>query len=833
MRAFLALLLANTASALAPGSEVTVNGVRLQALSPTLLRVEPQGPKGFEDRSTFMVVNRSHPGAPLSLLSSTKASATLQFGDFTVAIDAKGEAPGCADPMKDTDIEGAVHSPNHPAAVPVKGNGECCALCEADELCSGWVLAAGNCSLLASYGALKSSEGKEFGCASKRCGVDVAPKVTVKTKNGDVLYSSEQQPARNLLHWPAPLAQRGFALVDFPRFFVPQWAVAPVPQDVHLKDASTHGYDFTNNVNGDTYIFLLGNSVADWEASRKEFLQLTGPVPLLPDYAYGTWFTWWHSYTEEEAKSDIALWEKGSLPLDIWALDMNWRKTEHGMDHFYNNPNEKLFRNFTEWFAFLREKRLRTYFNDHPFPVASRDAGGLQTSPEETAFRWQGLSEWMAKGLTFWWFDHNWAFSIPPPFLNTSVTDGTWFGLDNAVWGSHIYYTSVAYFDEKTRKPAGDDFYGRPMTLTKFAKPDWRPGMSSLLHQESPAHHRFPVWWTGDGVNLAASVETMVDAGIHDLKPFVHSDCGGDGRGSAVGLLRWTAHCVFGSILRFHGADHRPWTYGPEVEKVIKSYLDMRYKLMPSLIAAGKEATETGFPLVARCDMLFPEHEESSANRQYLFLKDLLVAPIVEERHNVSSRSIWLPPGDWKDAWSGAVLSGPKTMNVTHPAERLPLFHSQENGLMVLVDEPGARVEEQDWSSLTLEAFPSTKAAATSRSIVERGSAELTNLELATDGKGGLVVRIGKPAAGGKRAWVLRVHLRKGQKASSVTLDHWPMDVQHLEASADFVAPFGGKGTKPAPLSGPVAEVILPACSQEAVVEMQILEEGEAAQIVV
>ena len=38
--------------------------------------------------------------------------------------------------------------------------------------------------------------------------------------------------------------------------------------------------------------------------------------------------------------------------------------------------------------------------------------------------------------------------------------------------------------------------------------------------------------------------------------------CGGDYRPKEGGdLLRWTAHCAFGSILRFHGSDHRPWSY--------------------------------------------------------------------------------------------------------------------------------------------------------------------------------------------------------------------------------------------------------------------------------
>ena len=51
--------------------------------------------------------------------------------------------------------------------------------------------------------------------------------------------------------------------------------------------------------------------------------------------------------------------------------------------------------------------------NDHPFPANLGQA--LQTTANEIHFRWDGLSHWLGKGLTFWWFDANWAFSIPPP----------------------------------------------------------------------------------------------------------------------------------------------------------------------------------------------------------------------------------------------------------------------------------------------------------------------------------------------------------------------------------------------------------------------------------
>ena len=42
-----------------------------------------------------------------------------------------------------------------------------------------------------------------------------------------------------------------------------------------------------DSVDGDTYIFLLGDSLEGWYQSRKEFLQLTGPTPLVPDFTFG------------------------------------------------------------------------------------------------------------------------------------------------------------------------------------------------------------------------------------------------------------------------------------------------------------------------------------------------------------------------------------------------------------------------------------------------------------------------------------------------------------------------------------------------------------------
>jgi len=161
-------------------------------------------------------------------------------------------------------------------------------------------------------------------------------------------------------------------------------------------------------------------------------------------------------------------------------------------------------------------------------------------------------------------------------------------------------------------------------------------------------------------------------------------------------LLRWTAHCVFGSILRFHGNDHRPWTYTPAVEATIRSYLEMRYKLIPALIAGGAHATATGFPLAARCDLHWPEHPSARSNLQYIWLNDTLVAPIYDTAHNLTARDVWIPPGAWQDAWNGSVVTGPANLSVSLPYERLPMWHRGEGGLVLGLEKGGLRIDAQE-----------------------------------------------------------------------------------------------------------------------------------------
>ena len=168
--------------------------------------------------------------------------------------------------------------------------------------------------------------------------------------------------------------------------------------------------------------------------------------------------------------------------------------------------------------------------------------------------------------------------------------------MTNLVWGAHLYHTTARVFGEQQHENQQQQYQQRqrqltapepPLALTKYAECNKHGGGCRAGH---PAHHRYPVWWTGDGVGMQASVNLVVNAGVRDMMPYVHSDCGGDYHAANGGdQIRWMSYCTFCPILRIHGGEHQPWAYNTNssgggsnstaIEDSIRQYLDLRYKV--------------------------------------------------------------------------------------------------------------------------------------------------------------------------------------------------------------------------------------------------------------
>ena len=216
-------------------------------------------------------------------MQATAEGAELTTDYYTVLVKPTPPPPTCEAPASSTDVKAAKRSAKYPLGFSASDRAACCAACEGDETCVAWVhepsANGANCWPLADFGSATSAAGREVGCSAARfaaCQSRISkPAFTVRSTGGRLLYDSDAPTATpsNLLNWPSPTAANAYAVVDYPRFFVPDWGVSPAPAG--SAHAATNGYDFTNNVEGDTYIFLLGDLLQDSAVLFLPFLSYT------------------------------------------------------------------------------------------------------------------------------------------------------------------------------------------------------------------------------------------------------------------------------------------------------------------------------------------------------------------------------------------------------------------------------------------------------------------------------------------------------------------------------------------------------------------------------
>ena len=478
--------------------------LRVQFLSPSLVRIERRGPEGFEDRPTFTAVGREWPGTPFR-----KEGDRLVTAGYTVVLHGR-------------DLDGV-------------------------RLVVG----------------------------------------------GKTVYTVGALPKNDWL--PAP-AKTGpvWPLADSPRMVPPKGGAIPA----NAAKGPTSGYD-TGNDAPDLYLFVTN----DPKRLRKDFLRLTGPVPLVPRYTLGFWDSLYHPYTDQQALGVIDEYRRRGFPLDLFVCDTDWRV---GASKGYG-VNERLFPDMTAFLGAAHAKGVRIMFNDHPEPQAP-----TALDPKETMYRWNGLTDLLRRGIDVWWYDRNWSTRLREPMP----------GIRPEVWGASVFQNVTAAFRPERR----------PLIMANVDGID-----NGLRHASpNPAFHRYPIWWTGDTEStwrwLRYAVENGVDEGTIGMLPYVHEDTGGH-RGDPNPELytRFVQYGAFSPVIRVHGTTGKtrfPWAFGSEAERASSEAIHFRYRLIPTLYSATFQTHEDGTPLVRRLDLEWPRFPGAASSRQYLFGDDLLVSPV-------------------------------------------------------------------------------------------------------------------------------------------------------------------------------------------------------------
>jgi alpha-glucosidase len=168
-----------------------------------------------------------------------------------------------------------------------------------------------------------------------------------------------------------------------------------------------------------------------------------------------------------------------------------------------------------------------------------------------------------------------------------------------------------------------------------------------------------------------------------------HSDAGGY-TGVPIGdppveraadlLQRWVEMNAFTALLRTHEGNQparNAQVYGDDVlAEHFARFTRVYAALAPYRRALYQEAAAKGWPVVRPLAMHAPEVDRAwTISDQFLLGADVLVAPVLDPCGDVAdcalSRSVWLPPGEWRHLWTGAThgTAGAATgTDVTVPA---------------------------------------------------------------------------------------------------------------------------------------------------------------------
>jgi alpha-glucosidase (family GH31 glycosyl hydrolase) len=215
----------------------------------------------------------------------------------------------------------------------------------------------------------------------------------------------------------------------------------------------------------------------------------------------------------------------------------------------------------------------------------------------------------------------------------------------------------------------------------------------------------FPCHWAGDENSTwegyRASLRAGINAGLCGVI-FWAWDIAGFSKQlpSAELYLRAAAMATFCPIMQYHSEYHNhdipshdrtPWNIAeqsenPAVVNIYRSFSQLRMRLIPYIKEEARWCSSHGEPLMRALFLDWPADAQTwTIEDQYLFGRDLLVAPIIEE--NSLSRWVYLPAGNWTNIWTNETVSGPCWLDVQADLNQIPVFQKghKDNPLLNLI----------------------------------------------------------------------------------------------------------------------------------------------------
>ena len=209
------------------------------------------------------------------------------------------------------------------------------------------------------------------------------------------------------------------------------------------------------------------------------------------------------------------------------------------------------------------------------------------TNPEAREWWWQQHRHLVELGVAGWWLDGGEGPSGPAPLHR---------GDPVLMHNAFDLYRFRAFAEGEMR----DRSDGRPWMLC-------RSGTAGMQRLGAAS-------WSGDINTTFTTFEAQVTLGLNLAMsgvPYWGTDIGGFFPSALTGELytRWFQFGAFCPLFRAHGWElerHFPWAHGPEVEAIVRRYMEWRMRLLPYLYSLAWEAHTRGVPLMRPLPLHYP-----------------------------------------------------------------------------------------------------------------------------------------------------------------------------------------------------------------------------------
>jgi alpha-D-xyloside xylohydrolase len=411
----------------------------------------------------------------------------------------------------------------------------------------------------------------------------------------------------------------------------------------------------------------------------EKYTSLTGRPALPPAWSFGLWLStsFTTAYDEATVMSFIRGMAERHLPMSVFHFDSFWMREFNWCDFAWD---PRTFPDPKGMLARLKADGLRVSLWINPY-IAQRSplfeegraAGYLLKRPNGDVWQWDlwqpgmGLVDFTNPEARRWYA------SKLDALLDMGVDC---FKTD---FGERIP-TDVAYFDGSDPERM-HNYYPYLYNRTVFELLEKRRGKGEAVvfaRSATAGTQQFPVHWGGDCSStfesMAESLRGGLSLGLSGFGFWSHDIGGFEGTPPASVFKRWIAFGLLSSHSRLHANESYrvPWLFDEEAVEVMRTFTELKNRLMPYLYGAAVEAHERGIPTMRAMCLEFPDDPGCAyLDRQYMLGERLLVAPVFSEDGTVS---YYVPAGRWTNLLSGAVVEGPGWREEQHPCSSLPLL---------------------------------------------------------------------------------------------------------------------------------------------------------------